>query len=110
MEVSFASAQSSAAADASVCNAVVKACDEVARRLKQSNDDPFAGGAIEVYAENIPQGGDPDSVKNLYAGIDVVAKFVIGFFMLIGIIAWNTLRDAVSSPAKTSNDFTLDRL
>ncbi|HLQ91411.1 MAG TPA: hypothetical protein VK148_15400 [Xanthobacteraceae bacterium] len=48
--------------------------------------------------------------NNLYAGIDVVAKFVIGFFMLIGIIAWNTLRDAVSSPAKTSNDFTLDRL
>ncbi len=54
---------------ASVCNAVAKACGEVTRRLKESNDDPFAGGAIEVYAENIPEGGDPDSVKHLYAGI-----------------------------------------
>jgi len=47
--------------------------------------------------------------KNIYAGFDVVAKFVIGFFMLIGIIAWNTLRDAVSSSTKTSSDYTLDR-
>jgi hypothetical protein len=47
--------------------------------------------------------------KNIYAGFDVVAKFVIGFFMLIGIIAWNTMRDAVSSPTKTPTDFTLDR-
>jgi len=53
----------------SVCNAVAMACDSVTRRLKQSNDDPFASGAIEVYAENIPKGGDPDSVKNLYAGM-----------------------------------------
>ena len=34
--------------------------------------------------------------KNPYAGVDVVAKFVIGFFMLIGIIAWNALLDVIS--------------
>ena len=47
--------------------------------------------------------------KNLDAGINVVAKFVIGFFMLIGIIAWNSLRDALSPRPKISDDFNLDR-
>jgi xanthine dehydrogenase YagR molybdenum-binding subunit len=53
---------------ASVCNAVAKACDEVQRRVAQSNEDPLAAGAIEVYAENMPDGVAPDAVKGLYAG------------------------------------------
>jgi hypothetical protein len=39
---------------------------------------------------------------NLYFGANVVAKFVVGFFILIGIIAWNSLRDALSSHPKQS--------
>jgi xanthine dehydrogenase YagR molybdenum-binding subunit len=53
---------------ASICNAVAKACDEAKHRIAQSNVDPFAAGAIEVYAENIPDGAPPDAVKRLFAG------------------------------------------
>ena len=53
---------------ASVCNVVAKACDEVQRRIAQSNEQPSAGGAIEVYVENLPEGVAPDAVKKLYAG------------------------------------------
>jgi xanthine dehydrogenase YagR molybdenum-binding subunit len=52
---------------ASVCNAVAKACDEAKARMAGSND-PFATGAIEVYAENLPEGVAPDAMKSLYAG------------------------------------------
>src|SRR5258706_5787715 len=52
---------------ASVCNAVDKVCVAARERLAQSND-PFASGAIEIYAENTPEGTPPDSVKKLYLG------------------------------------------
>ena len=52
---------------ASVSNAVAKACEQAKARMKASND-PFAGGAIEIYAENVPEGTSPDAIKKLYAG------------------------------------------
>ena len=64
---------------ASVCSAVMKACDAI--RAKLSNrpeggsieklDDAFRRlgvGAIEEYAEFLPPGTKPDAMKNLYAG------------------------------------------
>lgn len=47
---------------ASVCNVVMKACDEVRARRAQGQ------AAIEVYAENIPEGMSPDSMSKLYQG------------------------------------------
>ena len=52
---------------ASVCNAVAKACEQAKARMAGSND-PFAAGAIEIYAENLPEGASPDAIKKLYAG------------------------------------------
>jgi xanthine dehydrogenase YagR molybdenum-binding subunit len=78
---------------ASACSAVLKACDAIRSRLLASSDGRPAGdnstvgsntgarqlnleesfsrlgvGAIEEYAEYLPPGGKPDSIKNLYAG------------------------------------------
>ena len=51
---------------ASVCNAVAKACEEARRRMAAA--DGRANAAIEVYAENVPEGADPDAVKKIYRG------------------------------------------
>jgi xanthine dehydrogenase YagR molybdenum-binding subunit len=74
---------------ASACSAVMKACRSIRTRLMQPADgrttvgsagadrnelnleDRFKGlgvGAIEEYAEYLPPGAKPDSMKNLYAG------------------------------------------
>src|ERR1700704_56283 len=81
---------------ASACSAVLKACEAIRARLSASvptSDGAVAGdkstvgssagvrqpsleesfsrlgvGAIEEYAEYLPPGGKPDSIKNLYAG------------------------------------------
>jgi xanthine dehydrogenase YagR molybdenum-binding subunit len=78
---------------ASACSAVLKACDAIRSRLLASSAGRPAGdnstvgsntgarqlnleesfsrlgvGAIEEYAEYLPPGGKPDSIKNLYAG------------------------------------------
>jgi xanthine dehydrogenase YagR molybdenum-binding subunit len=69
---------------ASCCNAVMKACDAIKAKLKGSAEtsgtaapsaekleDAFKRlgvGAIEEYAEYVPPGGKPDTVKKLYAG------------------------------------------
>ena len=89
---------------ASVCNAVVKACEEIrgriaaaavaaadgplrgadpaslvlaggALRAPDGRSEPLAkaigrtgGGAIEIYAENVPPGAQPDSAAQLYKG------------------------------------------
>ncbi len=48
---------------ASVCNVVIKACEEIRARRAQGQQ-----GAIEVYAENVPEGLPPDSIGKLYQG------------------------------------------
>jgi xanthine dehydrogenase YagR molybdenum-binding subunit len=75
---------------ASTCSAVMKACEAIRSRLsapvptqsdntvgsntgvRQPNLEESFGrlgvGAIEEYAEYLPPGGKPDSIKNLYAG------------------------------------------
>jgi xanthine dehydrogenase YagR molybdenum-binding subunit len=53
---------------ASVCNVVAKACDEIVRRIQQEGAAE-RGGAIEVYAENVPHDAKPDAMKNLARGI-----------------------------------------
>jgi xanthine dehydrogenase YagR molybdenum-binding subunit len=75
---------------ASACSAVMKACEAIRSRLsapvptqsdntvgsntgvRQPNlEESFSRlgvGAIEEYAEYVPPGGKPDSIKNLYAG------------------------------------------
>ncbi len=74
---------------ASACSAVMKACRSIRARLIQSADDratvgsagtdrnelnledrfkSLGVGAIEEYAEYLPPGAKPDSMKNLYAG------------------------------------------
>jgi xanthine dehydrogenase YagR molybdenum-binding subunit len=75
---------------ASACSAVLKACEAIRSKLSSSapsTDGSTVGsntgvrqpsleesfnrlgvGAIEEYAEYLPPGGKPDSVKNLYAG------------------------------------------
>src|SRR6266436_4419968 len=75
---------------ASACSAVIKACQSIRARLMQSAaddrttvgragadrnelnlEDRFKSlgvGAIEEYAEYLPPGAKPDSMKNLYAG------------------------------------------
>jgi xanthine dehydrogenase YagR molybdenum-binding subunit len=75
---------------ASACSAVMKACEAIRSRLsapvptqsdntvgsntgvRQPNlEESFSRlgvGAIEEYAEYLPPGGKPDSIKNLYAG------------------------------------------
>jgi xanthine dehydrogenase YagR molybdenum-binding subunit len=48
---------------ASVSNAIAKACDEIlAKRAAGAN------GAIEAYAENMPEGTPGDGIKKLYKG------------------------------------------
>jgi xanthine dehydrogenase YagR molybdenum-binding subunit len=75
---------------ASACSAVMKACQSIRARLMQPVDDrttvgsagadrsefnledrfkSLGVGAIEEYAEYLPPGAKPDSMKNLYAGI-----------------------------------------
>ncbi|MEV4758237.1 xanthine dehydrogenase family protein molybdopterin-binding subunit [Micromonospora sp. NPDC049559] len=52
---------------ASVCTAVAKACEEVrARRERVAPHD--GGGAIEVYAESVPDGVPADGMAYLYRG------------------------------------------
>jgi xanthine dehydrogenase YagR molybdenum-binding subunit len=74
---------------ASACSAVMKACQSIRARLVQPADDrttvgsagadrnelnlegrfkSLGVGAIEEYAEYLPPGAKPDSMKNLYAG------------------------------------------
>ena len=75
---------------ASACSAVMKSCEAIRSRLsapvptqsdntvgsntgvRQPNLEESFGrlgvGAIEEYAEYLPPGGKPDSIKNLYAG------------------------------------------
>ncbi len=74
---------------ASACSAVMKACRSIRARLIQPADDrttvgsagtdrnelnledrfkSLGVGAIEEYAEYLPPGAKPDSMKNLYAG------------------------------------------
>jgi xanthine dehydrogenase YagR molybdenum-binding subunit len=74
---------------ASACSAVMKACQSIRARLMQPADDRTTVGsagadrselnledrfkglgvaAIEEYAEYLPPGAKPDSMKNLYAG------------------------------------------
>ena len=75
---------------ASACSAVMKACEAIRSRLsapvatqsdntvgsntgvrQPSLEESFSRlgvGAIEEYAEYLPPGGKPDSIKNLYAG------------------------------------------
>jgi xanthine dehydrogenase YagR molybdenum-binding subunit len=48
---------------ASMSNVIAKACDEILDKKRTG-----AHGAIEAYAENIPQGGPPDSIAKLYKG------------------------------------------
>jgi xanthine dehydrogenase YagR molybdenum-binding subunit len=47
---------------ASVCSAILLACDQINLRR------PHASGAIEEYAEYVPEGAPADAVKKLYAG------------------------------------------
>jgi xanthine dehydrogenase YagR molybdenum-binding subunit len=47
---------------ASVCSAILLACERIKRRL------PHTGGAIEEYAEYVPEGAPADAVKKLHAG------------------------------------------
>jgi xanthine dehydrogenase YagR molybdenum-binding subunit len=76
---------------ASACSAVMKACEAIrAKLMRPPADDTTIGraaeadrnmlnledrfnklgvGAIEEYAEYLPPGAKPDSMKNLYAGI-----------------------------------------
>jgi xanthine dehydrogenase YagR molybdenum-binding subunit len=81
---------------ASACSAVLKACEAIRSKLSRSMQPPndtsssdkstvggntgvrqpsleesfrrLGVGAIEEYAEYLPPGGKPDSIKNLYAG------------------------------------------
>jgi xanthine dehydrogenase YagR molybdenum-binding subunit len=72
---------------ASVCSAVMKACDAIIAKLNEAaptaaettgqsrpNSDLGAAfarlgvGAIEEYAEFLPEGAKPDAIKKLYAG------------------------------------------
>jgi xanthine dehydrogenase YagR molybdenum-binding subunit len=59
---------------ASACTAVMKACDAIRAKLRQttttSNDRPPAEGvgAIEEYAEFLPPGAKPDAIQKLYGG------------------------------------------
>jgi xanthine dehydrogenase YagR molybdenum-binding subunit len=48
---------------ASVCSAVLKACDAVLEKKRHGEND-----VIEEYAEFVPQGLKPDAIKKLYAG------------------------------------------
>ncbi len=66
---------------ASVCSAVLLACEKILARLRKAGDsregkaknrsDLFKAmgvGAIEEYAEFIPEGAPPDAVQKLYEG------------------------------------------
>jgi xanthine dehydrogenase YagR molybdenum-binding subunit len=68
---------------ASCCSVVAKACDAIKAKLnppattgagsssEEKLEDRFnrlGVGAIEEYAEFLPPGGKPDTIKNLYAG------------------------------------------
>jgi len=67
---------------ASCCSVVMKACDAIKARLSLPATSGSAGappsleerfkqlgiGAIEEYAEFLPPGGKPDTIKKLYAG------------------------------------------
>jgi xanthine dehydrogenase YagR molybdenum-binding subunit len=69
---------------ASCCSVVMKACDAIKAKLAQpvttgssasggaqTLEDQFkrlGNGAIEEYAEFLPPGGKPDTIKKLYAG------------------------------------------
>jgi xanthine dehydrogenase YagR molybdenum-binding subunit len=69
---------------ASCCNVVMKACDAIKAKLKgpaqtqgsgsvqeEKLEDTFKRlgvGAIEEYAEFLPPGGKPDTIKKLYGG------------------------------------------
>jgi xanthine dehydrogenase YagR molybdenum-binding subunit len=48
---------------ASVCNAVAKACGQINQRRGHG-----VNGAIEAYAEYLPHGARPESLKGLYRG------------------------------------------
>ena len=48
---------------ASACNVVMKACEEIRARRAQGQQ-----GAIEVYAENVPEGLPPEAIGKLYQG------------------------------------------
>jgi xanthine dehydrogenase YagR molybdenum-binding subunit len=55
---------------ASVCNVVAKACREIKAKLAGAERP---AGAIEAYAENVPHGLPPDSIKGLYQGHSALA-------------------------------------
>jgi hypothetical protein len=40
---------------------------------------------------------------NSLGGADIAARFALGFFILIGIIAWNLLREALWPRARTAD-------
>jgi xanthine dehydrogenase YagR molybdenum-binding subunit len=54
---------------ASVSNAVAKACAEILERKRAG-----ANGVVEAYAENVPDGGAPDSIQKLYKGIPAFVR------------------------------------
>jgi len=66
----------SSATTASVCSVVLKACDAIAKRLNQAGAgaslaaqfDRLRRERIEQYAEWVPRGLDPDTLKDLHRG------------------------------------------
>jgi len=54
---------------ASVSNAVAKACAEILEKKRAG-----ANGVVEAYAENVPDGGAPDSIQKLYKGIPAFVR------------------------------------
>jgi xanthine dehydrogenase YagR molybdenum-binding subunit len=62
---------------ASICSAIIKACEQIKAQLKKANssvnDLPQAFrklgvGAIEEYAEFVPDGAPADAIQKLYSG------------------------------------------
>jgi xanthine dehydrogenase YagR molybdenum-binding subunit len=58
---------------AGICNVVARACEEIlARRAQHSGAAPAA--AIEVYAENLPDGAPSNGISLLYDGQMAIAR------------------------------------
>ncbi|HEY7929892.1 MAG TPA: xanthine dehydrogenase family protein molybdopterin-binding subunit, partial [Steroidobacteraceae bacterium] len=58
---------------AGICNVVARACDQVLERRARQPDSP-AGTAIEVYAENLPDGAPANGMAMLYSGQMAMAR------------------------------------
>ena len=58
---------------AGICNVVARACEQILARRAQPRHAP-AAGAIEVYAENLPDGAPANGIEMLYAGQMAAAR------------------------------------